>query len=162
MSSNTEVMTLQDVADFLRVHPNTIYRLARRGTLPAFKIGTDWRFHRSSIEQWMRTRHPGQPSSTSDDVFHVTYWLLTQGISLTVTGEEIGSFLEVSSRTAEREMRALARLGYLRESPKGEKAAFALTPEGLEEARRRYDRDRPLPSGHHSVVEFASRQVIRS
>jgi len=162
MSDSRDVMTLQEVADFLRVHPNTVYRLARKGTLSAFKIGSDWRFHRSSIEEWMRRGHLVQPSSTSDDVFHVTYWLLTQGISLTVTGEEIGSFLDVSSRTAEREMKAFARLGYVRESPQGEKTAFVLTPEGLEEARRRFDRERPLPSGHDSVVEFASRQVIRS
>ena len=162
MSSTGDVLTLQEVADLLRVHPNTVYRLARKGRIPAFKIGTDWRFHRSRIEEWMRARDPGQPSSTSDDIFHVTYWLMTQGISLTVTGEEIGSLLEVSSRTAEREMRGLARVGYARENANGEKPAFALTPEGLEEARRRFDRERPLPSGHSSVVEFASRQVIRS
>jgi len=160
MSTTDHVLTLQEVADLLRVHPNTVYRRAREGTIPAFKIGSDWRFHRASIEEWMRARHPGSPSSTSDDVFHVAYWLLTQGISLTVTGDEIGSLLDVSSRTAEREIRSLARLGYMRESAEG--GTFALTPEGLEEARRRFGRERALPSGHSSVAEFASRQLIRS
>ena len=35
------ILTVQEVAEYLRVHPVTIYKLARRGGLPGFKIGTD-------------------------------------------------------------------------------------------------------------------------
>ena len=49
----TTVMTLGEVAEFLRVHPSTIYRLLRLGHIPAFKLGSDWRFRRESIEDWL-------------------------------------------------------------------------------------------------------------
>jgi excisionase family DNA binding protein len=49
----TTVMTLEEVAVFLRVHPSTVYRLLRLRHIPAFKLGSDWRFRRESIEDWL-------------------------------------------------------------------------------------------------------------
>jgi excisionase family DNA binding protein len=49
----TTVMTLEEVATFLRVHPSTIYRLLRLHHIPAFKLGSDWRFRKESIEAWL-------------------------------------------------------------------------------------------------------------
>jgi excisionase family DNA binding protein len=46
------ILTLENVAEYLRVHPSTIYRLLRKKQLPAFKLGRDWRFHRESIDRW--------------------------------------------------------------------------------------------------------------
>jgi excisionase family DNA binding protein len=48
----TKVLTVVEIADYLRVHPSTIYRLLRKGSLPAFKVGADWRFSLESIDQW--------------------------------------------------------------------------------------------------------------
>jgi excisionase family DNA binding protein len=50
----TTVMTLEEVATLLRVHPSTVYRLLRLGHLPAFKLGSDWRFRKESIEDWVK------------------------------------------------------------------------------------------------------------
>jgi excisionase family DNA binding protein len=50
------VLTLEDVATFLHVHPSTIYRMLKKGEIPAFKIGSDWRFNQQSIERWIRER----------------------------------------------------------------------------------------------------------
>ena len=47
-----EVLTVADVAEYLRVHPSTIYKLLKARTLPAFRIGTDWRFKREHIDEW--------------------------------------------------------------------------------------------------------------
>jgi excisionase family DNA binding protein len=46
------VMTLEEVAEYLRVHPSTIYRLLKKKQLPAFKVGSDWRFNLESIDNW--------------------------------------------------------------------------------------------------------------
>ena len=46
------VLTLVEVADYLRVHPSTIYRLLKNHQIPAFRIGSDWRFNRESIDSW--------------------------------------------------------------------------------------------------------------
>jgi excisionase family DNA binding protein len=50
------VMTLEEVAEFLRVHPSTVYRLLKKRKIPAFKMGADWRFNLESIERWIAER----------------------------------------------------------------------------------------------------------
>ena len=47
-------MTTKDVAEYLKLHPLTVHRYAREGKIPAFKIGTDWRFHKKYIDKWIR------------------------------------------------------------------------------------------------------------
>ena len=47
-----KVLTLEEVANYLRVHPSTIYRLLKKRELPAFKVGSDWRFNLESIDRW--------------------------------------------------------------------------------------------------------------
>jgi excisionase family DNA binding protein len=48
----SNVMTVRELAEYLRVHPSTIYRLLRQGRLPGFRVGSDWRFSREAIDQW--------------------------------------------------------------------------------------------------------------
>ena len=50
----TELMTLQEVADYLRVTEKTIYRLLERGNIPASKVGHQWRFDRGLIDGWLQ------------------------------------------------------------------------------------------------------------
>ena len=51
-SPNSPVMTVKEVAAYLRADENTVYRLARRHTLPGIKIGRSWRFRREDIESF--------------------------------------------------------------------------------------------------------------
>ncbi|TAJ07401.1 MAG: DNA-binding protein [Nitrospirae bacterium] len=51
-----EILTVLDVARFLRVPKSTVYKLARLGELPASKIGKHWRFQRRDIQQWVHSR----------------------------------------------------------------------------------------------------------
>ncbi len=46
------ILTLENVAEYLRVHPSTIYRMLKKRQLPAFKLGRDWRFNRESLDRW--------------------------------------------------------------------------------------------------------------
>jgi excisionase family DNA binding protein len=46
------LMTLQEVADYLRVTRSTIHRLLRRNAIPAFRIGRRWRFNLKEIDNW--------------------------------------------------------------------------------------------------------------
>ena len=50
------IMTVAEVAEHFNFGRNTIYRLARKGKIPAFKIGTDWRFDRDAIEKLVTDR----------------------------------------------------------------------------------------------------------
>lgn len=50
-----QVLTVSDLAAYLRVHATTIYRMLKNGQLPAFRVGSDWRFNRERIDQWLLT-----------------------------------------------------------------------------------------------------------
>jgi excisionase family DNA binding protein len=56
------VLTLEEVADFLHVHPSTVYRLLKKRRIPAFKMGSDWRFNQESIEQWVKQLEAERPA----------------------------------------------------------------------------------------------------
>jgi excisionase family DNA binding protein len=50
------IMTVHHVAKYLRLSEAKIYRLARTGELPAFRIGKTWRFNKGRIDEWIRER----------------------------------------------------------------------------------------------------------
>ena len=54
------VMTLTEVARYLRINRSTVYRMARDGTLPAWKLGNVWRFKKESIERWIANTQRAQ------------------------------------------------------------------------------------------------------
>lgn len=47
------ILTLPEVAGLLKVAEKTVYTMAQRGQLPAFKVRGQWRFKRSDLEQWI-------------------------------------------------------------------------------------------------------------
>lgn len=47
-----EILTLEEVAKYLKVKPQTIYNWAQNGKIPAAKIGKEWRFRKSVIDKW--------------------------------------------------------------------------------------------------------------
>jgi excisionase family DNA binding protein len=56
MKKDREILTTKEVAEYFNIHPLTVHRYAREGKIPAFKIGTDWRFHKKHIERWIREK----------------------------------------------------------------------------------------------------------
>ncbi len=51
-----QLMTVPEVAKYLRLAEITIYRLAESRDLPGFKAGRKWRFIKSEVDQWLRWR----------------------------------------------------------------------------------------------------------
>jgi len=49
-----DIMTIREVAEYLRLNEKTTYRYAAEGTIPGFKIGGAWRFRRDEIESWIK------------------------------------------------------------------------------------------------------------
>jgi excisionase family DNA binding protein len=48
-----EILTLPEVAQLLKVAEKTVYSMAQKGLLPAFKVGGQWRFKRADLDQWI-------------------------------------------------------------------------------------------------------------
>jgi len=55
------IITVGEVADYLKVTERTIYRLAAAKQIPAFKVGGSWRFSKADIDRWIREQS-AQPS----------------------------------------------------------------------------------------------------
>jgi excisionase family DNA binding protein len=52
----TDLMTVVEVSEYLRVHPSTIYHLLKTRGIPAFRVG-NWRFLRAQIDEWCSDQH---------------------------------------------------------------------------------------------------------
>lgn len=56
---NGEILTLDEVAAYLKAGKRTIYRLAASGEIPAFKLGGAWRFSKKEITKWIQQQTQG-------------------------------------------------------------------------------------------------------
>jgi len=52
MEDPDKIMTLEEVANYLRLKPQTIYSWAQEKKIPAAKLGKEWRFKKSIIDKW--------------------------------------------------------------------------------------------------------------
>ena len=50
---DNEILTIEEVAAYLRLKPQTIYKWAQEKRIPAAKLGKEWRFRRSVIDRWV-------------------------------------------------------------------------------------------------------------
>jgi len=50
---NEDILTVKELAEFLKIAEKTAYRFASEGKVPGFKIGSAWRFRRSEITRWI-------------------------------------------------------------------------------------------------------------
>ncbi|MEQ8164717.1 MAG: helix-turn-helix domain-containing protein [Alphaproteobacteria bacterium] len=52
----TDIMTIKEVAEYLKLTEKTAYRLAAERKIPGFKVGGAWRFRRSEIDEWIERK----------------------------------------------------------------------------------------------------------
>ena len=52
-----QIMTVKEVAAYLKLNERTVYRMATAAKIPAFKVGTSWRFKLAEIELWIKEQH---------------------------------------------------------------------------------------------------------
>jgi len=54
-----ELLTVREVADYLRVTQKTVYRLLQQGSIPALKVSHSWRFDKAAIDDWLKSTTVG-------------------------------------------------------------------------------------------------------
>jgi excisionase family DNA binding protein len=59
------LLSVQEVARFLKINQYTVYRLVSQRKIPAFKVGNQWRFKKRMIESWLR-KNMNIPASRKD------------------------------------------------------------------------------------------------
>ena len=50
----TDIITIRELAVYLKMAEKTLYRLASEGSVPGFKVGGSWRFRKSEIDKWIK------------------------------------------------------------------------------------------------------------
>jgi excisionase family DNA binding protein len=62
-----EVMDIRQASDYLGISPDTLYKYASEGFVPAFKLGNRWRFKRSRLDEWMDQKSDLQAAEAGID-----------------------------------------------------------------------------------------------
>ena len=62
---DSPVFTVKECAAYLQVNPSTVYRLLKKGTIPAFRIGSDWRFRKADLEAWLMLLARGEVKAST-------------------------------------------------------------------------------------------------
>ncbi len=55
MSPEDEILTIEEVAKYLKMKPQTIYKWAQEGQIPGTKLGKEWRFRKAILDEWIDT-----------------------------------------------------------------------------------------------------------
>ncbi len=63
-----QIMTIEEVAKYLKLKPQTIYTWAQKGKIPAAKIGKEWRFRKDLVEAWFNQHIQEQFQGLVEDV----------------------------------------------------------------------------------------------
>ena len=50
---NDDILTIKEVAEYLKLTEKTAYRLVAEGKIPGFKVGGAWRFRKTEIDRWI-------------------------------------------------------------------------------------------------------------
>lgn len=67
--SPAEVLTIEELATYLKIAKSTLYKLVREGKIPCQKIGRHWRFRKPAIDLWLekgRSDDTGKPAAEKD------------------------------------------------------------------------------------------------
>jgi len=90
-----ELMTVQEVAEYLRVTGKTIYRLLGRGNISATKVGRQWRFDKASIDEWLSRSSVGAKATIlvvdDEEIIRALFKEILEELGHTVIVAETGS-----------------------------------------------------------------------
>lgn len=63
-----DVLTIEELAIYLKIPKSTLYKLVREGRIPSQKIGRHWRFRRGAIDRWLDATRANEPGSGSGEI----------------------------------------------------------------------------------------------
>jgi excisionase family DNA binding protein len=56
-------MTISDLAEYLQVSKSSLYKLVQTGRVPGQKVGKHWRFHKESVDEWLKRSNRSEDGS---------------------------------------------------------------------------------------------------
>lgn len=88
-----DILTLDEVAEYLRVSERTVYNWAQKGMVPAAKIGTSWRFRKSDIDQWLDQKFAASTGKAQQKEIQLTRILSKERITFMKTAKKRDALL---------------------------------------------------------------------
>lgn len=70
-TNDPPIMTLTEVADYLRIPKASVYKLAQQGRIPCQKVGKHWRFRRAAVDEWLSPGPQRNPESQAGQGIHM-------------------------------------------------------------------------------------------
>ena len=61
------LMTLEELAEYLRLSKDTVYRMAQTGKIPASKVGAQWRFRKDEVDEWLKQDRIARSNETEQE-----------------------------------------------------------------------------------------------
>jgi len=61
-----DVLTIKELADYLKIPKSTLYKLVREGNVPSQKVGRHWRFRKEAIDRWLENTRGDNKDSGND------------------------------------------------------------------------------------------------
>lgn len=160
--SDQPVFTLQQVARYLNVHRNTIYRLAQRGHIPAFKVGSDWRFNRESIDAWRLAQERPVASSISNsairnpqlrtELLEIVEWYFEEALQKSVSLGDLCLFSESDESAVCVELCRMIEDGFLETAGAKKETQYRPTLMGLSHLRSTSEKAKWDQAGHASFI----------
>lgn len=65
-SEQSDVLTIEELAHYLKVSKSTLYKLAQERRVPGQKVGRHWRFRKAIINRWLEENHPTMRQEGAD------------------------------------------------------------------------------------------------
>lgn len=96
-----EILTLEEVAKYLRVSERTVYDWAQKGELPAGKLGTAWRFRKKDIEKWVDGKLSGKKPLTDSHQINIDSLLSPGRVCFLSSPHKREALLELAYMLAE-------------------------------------------------------------
>lgn len=81
-----EIMTLKDVAEYLRINERTVAKLANEGKIPSMKVASQWRFSREAIDAWLTSQmRPAKGTQTEPPRVHLADLMRPDAVRLSLS-----------------------------------------------------------------------------
>lgn len=58
----SDVLTIEELSDYLKIPKSTLYKLVREGKIPCQKVGRHWRFHKEAVDAWLQSNSKATPA----------------------------------------------------------------------------------------------------
>jgi len=59
-------LTLEQIAEYLQMSTSSIYKMAQKGKIPAYKVGRQWRFRKEEIDRWIKSQKQSMMSRKNE------------------------------------------------------------------------------------------------